>query len=324
MDNDHKGLRELNYNFNKELAVSDDEKIIAFNHGTADLKEYLYTANIDGTSVKSVPNSEGGSKPAFSKDSKKLAFITKNGDSYGDQEQIESTINIVNLTSNTLEQSIPLKGYNIWEVAFSPDGSGLYFINTQQMTNTFSSSFKSPSDYDIFYLSLNDQSAKNETNFKKEAPLMNPTINNLHVGKDGAIRFVMSKDLYSDSIYELKGGLDELYHSTGTIYHSEISADGSKIVIVEPAKEDNLEPTFDLYSTHTGERKILMDKGSVIASPRFLNSEKRIMFFLLNNLERRSAEETSKIRAIDQGKDYQLMTINFDGSDPQKINLSIP
>lgn len=325
MDNGHQGLRELNYSFEKYLAVSDDEKTIAFNRGTEDLKEYLYTATIDGSNVKLIPNSGGGSNPAFSKDNKKLAFITKKGDSYGDQEQIESIINIINLTDNSLEQSIPLKGYNIWEVAFSPDDSGLYFINTQKMTNIFSSSFKNPSDYDIYYLSFKDQTPLNKTQFKKEGDLQNPSIKNLQVEKDGTIRFAMSKDLHSDSIYEIKGSLGELYHSTGYIFNSNVSTDGSMLVIDEPTKEDKFEYTFNLHSLGTGEKRILIDKDPAISSPRFLNSEKKIIFFLQQDESGpSSAAERSKIRAIDQGKNYQLTTINFDGSDLKNIDLQIP
>ncbi len=317
-ENGHKGMKELNYSFGKELAVSFDEKTIATNLGTEDLKEFVYTANIDGTSPKLVTSSEGGSNPAFSRDNKKLAFITKRGDPYGDQEQIESVINIVSLADNSLEQNISLKGHNIKEVVFSPDDKGIYFINSQKMINIYSD-YKSPADFDIYYLSLLNQKPLNLTKFIKEKDF-NPQIKNLQVEKNNVIRFVMGKDLFSESQYEFNeesGELKELYSQKGYIIDSNISKDGSAIAISDFPEEDKL----NLVLLSSGEKKWLLD--GFIINPRFLNSSKKILFFMENS-KPVSAKERLKIRAIDQGKDYQLMMVDFDGTNLKKIDLLRP
>lgn len=304
------------------IAISKDDQYIAFAY-QKDGKPAIYVAKSDGTNAKKIINlnsktTEGNIGPFinFNPDDSKLLVRDYN---VVDRKTI-SDLEIIDLKSEDIK-IIPTPGILVKEAIFALDGKTIYFLGNEY----FSSSNPRGDIYptrinNVFSINTDGSDLKKITNYKSEM------INNLnistngklltaHIPVGGKIILVPTDDPKNIKSTELPivENINKYTSGNGpSLIYDVIFTPNNKSVIFT---RDNIHTTgdsgerYDLFrfDLDTKQTTQLTDLKSNVINPIFFNTQNKILFL----------QQTTNPYL------YQLIKVTTDGTDLQKINLSV-
>lgn len=293
-----------------DLALAPNDQLIVFNY-QKNKESFLYLAKPDGSNIKKLSNSGNAEKPSFSTDGKKIAFIQREGDLKGKQDQIISNIKVADLDGNELKK-LTLKGFNVHEVVFDKSGQNLIFLNSADNKIFGNSSIRRPINYDLFLVNIDGGNQTKITNRAQKYPL-----NILLLSSDG--NKLIADDSDNSQLLYLSGEKfsnvsvgKKFYGLQGTI-----SQDESYIATVEDQRNG-----FELHVYKNDQYLYRSGFESNISSPRIFSDNSKIIFLLQTNFQNTRRFDPFVKKAIPFFVLKQADLVN--GRNLQDIQVSIP
>lgn len=285
------------------LAISKDDKLLAFSY-YQDGSEAIYTADLDGKNTKKVthPTRERHQDPEFSRDGKKLLYLSRNA------EQIQ-TLYIAN-TDGRNPKKLTDDAQHVTEAIFSKDGSRIYLaiIPAKDFKEMESGTDEG---YDLFSIDPDGTNLKQLTNHKRLS------MESLALSSDG--KEVLFKD-YTD-LYVYKIEKEEVSFSDFTKmmpsepFQLTLSPKKNEIAYTAVSEESTNSSLYEyelfLKNLENGRNKRLTTLEKAVVSPVFFHTEDKILFLEHTNWPK----EPNK---------FKLMTVDIKSKELSEIPIVLP
>lgn len=301
------------------LAVSPNGEFIAFEYEKS-TNFAIYTANIDGSNPKKLLDESKTSGLAYLRFTPDNSKLLVTGFDWKNQQPTNGNLKLINLTDST-NKNIPLPpGVFVLDAVFSNDGKIIYFLGSTRYGSYSAVYPPGFHDVDIYSMDTDGSNVKNLTNKKYYG------LSNLNLSKDGKYLSMhvegvadteyiypidnpeKTQTLYFNSI--ATGNLDRQLLSIGDTL---ITPDYTTLLYVSNQESSQKgQYTYDLYKYDVNSKKTvkITNSQSYIAQPKIAVPQQKILFFEQSNFPNSPAL-------------YQLWESNLDGTDQQKINISI-
>ncbi|WP_029267091.1 TolB family protein [Virgibacillus alimentarius] len=293
----------------KGISISPDDQTLAFSYYT-DGKEAIYTANMDGSNIEKITQSEGKRlhHPAYSLDGKHLLYLSENEDGI-------HSLFIANHDGSEARQ-LSNEDSHIKDAVFSPADETIYYI-AMNAKDFKKEPGETSEGFDLFSTDLGGKEKKQLTDKDRFS------MNHLSVSPDGEHVYFSAFDgnkevLRSFSVTDEK--VDQTMMPRGrsrdnSVYNAQLSPGGKKFAFTTVSEESMESSLFEyelfLMDKNSGDTKRLTDLGTAVDSPVFFHKQNKLAFLEHTNWSSEPAK-------------YRLHTVDLDSKDIETIDLQMP
>ena len=293
-----------------ELSPDDDQIVFSYYQ---DGISSLYTASADGTGVKLLAGMKDTSllRPRYSPDGTKILFLA----APKRKENRRQALYVMDRNGENLKQLTPWDSL-VTEAGFSPNSNSIYLLKAGVFKNYSPIASKRPHEYDIFSIDMDGNNLIKLTDRKEYL------ISDLSITADGkkllylhntsnnrqpiCIASADGKEVFSE-IFP-KGSF-----RTPDVYCAALSPDNQSVAFSSISASSDRFFEYELYTMNlkTLESRQLTKLRSHISSPVFFHKQGKIIFLQYINWPNKPPE-------------YQIHTIDLDGSNLKIINIEFP
>lgn len=270
----------------------------------------LYTANADGTGVRLLVGMKDTSllRPRCSPDGKKILFLA----APKRKENRRQTLYIMDRDGGNRKRLLPEDSL-VTEAVFSPDGRSIYFLKAGTFRNYSPIASRRPHEFAIFSVDIDGNNMKRLTD-KEEYHM-----SGLSITSDGKKLLYIKRNTgkHQQAIYLASAdGKEELLEIMPNvslvipdIYDVALSPNDQSVAFSAIAGADKYYE-YELFTTDmkTHEAKQLTKLKTHVSNPVFFHKQGKIMFLQYINWPNKPP-------------DYEIYTMDLDGSNIKKINI---
>lgn len=289
------------------ISLAPDDSKIIFSY-YVDGKESVYTANINGSKVEKITNSNNREdrRPKYSPDGKKIAYLSKNSDGI-------QTLRVIN-EDGSEEKQLTDSEMHVTDAIFSHDGKTIYFVAVE--AKEFKKGEDSREGFDLFSIETAGEHMRKLTDvdhFTMDFLSLSPDGQTIYYGDfDGERERVYTYSIKNKTVKTDRAILPEKIENDS--FEPQLSPDGKYVAYTAISQESKKGLyKYDLYLMELGNENVerLTDLKKAVTSPTFFHKENQIAFLENTNWPNKPAE-------------YRVKTIDIATHDIKEIKLDAP